>query len=193
MNVGHADLQCSSCHRPAPGTTRQQLQANARTSIGLRGDYVDFGLQRVTSDRCRSCHDRPDDRHPVHRFLEPRFAEVRAVLSPHECMSCHREHTGRRATVEPDACRHCHAELELQHDPVLPPHADLVGASAWETCLGCHDFHGNHAMEVPTDVRDAIAPADIRRYLAGGASPYDGALRHRATLDDETVVEAAPW
>ena len=35
MNTGHERLACDSCHRPAPGTVRQQLQANARYLLGL--------------------------------------------------------------------------------------------------------------------------------------------------------------
>lgn len=190
MNVGHGELDCASCHRAAPGTTRQQLQANARSVLGLRAASVDFGLSRVSNEACRACHDRPDDRHPVYRFLEPRFADARAALAPHECTSCHGEHAGRRATVEPDACRHCHGELALEHDPISTPHAELVATGAWSTCLGCHDFHGNHASEPPTALADALAPADIRDYLAGGPSPY-GAVRHPATREDGTAVEAA--
>jgi hypothetical protein len=180
MNVGHEHLQCGSCHRAAQGTTRQQLQSNARSALGLRAAPVDFGLQPVTNEACRSCHDRPDDRHPVYRFLEPRFAAARAALAPQECTSCHGEHVGRRATVEPDACRHCHAELALENDPISTPHAELVASRAWSTCLGCHDFHGNHAIEVPTVLADAVAPQDILAYLAGGPSPY-GPVRRPAT------------
>lgn len=194
MNVGHEHLECGSCHRPAPGTTRQQLQANVRTALGLRAAYVDFGMRAVGNADCRSCHDRPDDRHPVHRFLEPRFAEARAALSPQSCTSCHGEHTGRRATVEPDACRHCHADLEIANDPTMPTHAALVGAAAWSSCLGCHDFHGNHDTSVPTTLEAAIAPATIERYLAGGADPYGGPIRHPARQDNGAAAsQEAPW
>lgn len=188
MNVGHAQLECSSCHVEAPGSTRQQLQSNARSALGLRSASVDFGLQHVTNDACRACHDRPDDRHPVYRFLEPRFADARAALAPQECTSCHGEHVGRRATVEPDACRHCHAELALEHDPISISHAELVASAAWSTCLGCHDFHGNHEGGPPTALADAVALEHIRDYLAGGPSPY-GAVRHPATRADDTAVE----
>jgi hypothetical protein len=184
MNVGHEHLECASCHRPAPGTTRQQLQANVRTSLGLRATYVDFGMRAVGNADCRSCHDRPDDRHPVHRFLEPRFADARAALSPQTCTSCHGEHTGRRATVEADACKHCHDDLEIANDPVQPTHAALVAAAEWPTCLGCHDFHGNHDATPPTALEAAIPPAMIQRYLAGGADPYAGPIRHRARTDN---------
>jgi hypothetical protein len=193
MNVGHETLECGSCHRPAPGTTRQQLQANTRTFLGLRASYVDFGMRAVENADCRSCHDRPDDRHPVYRFLEPRFAEARAAIEPQACTSCHGEHTGRRATVEPTACRHCHADMDLQRDPISTPHAELARTGAWDTCLGCHDFHGNHAISVPTALSDAASPAAIERYLAGGESPYVGEIRHPARADNGTAQEDPTW
>jgi hypothetical protein len=168
------------------------LQANARTLFGLRTSYVDFGMRAVQNGDCRSCHDRPDDHHPVYRFLEPRFAEARAALEPQACTSCHGEHTGRRATVEPTACRHCHADIELQRDPISTSHAELAELGAWDTCLGCHDFHGNHAITVPTALSDAASPASIERYLAGGASPYSGEIRHPALHDNGTAQEE-PW
>lgn len=177
MNVGHEPLECASCHRAAPGTTRQQLQSNARSAIGLRTASVDFGSRPVGNDVCQGCHERPNDRHPVYRFLEPRFAEARAAIAPHECTSCHGEHVGRRATVEPDACRHCHAELSLASDPIAPTHADLVADGEWTTCLACHDFHGNHASAAPTTLAEALPEGAIRAYLAGGPSPYGDVLR----------------
>jgi len=134
-----------------------------------------------------------DDRHPVYRFLEPRFADARAALAPQACTSCHAEHTGRRATVEPTACRHCHADIELQSDPVSTPHAELARVGAWDTCLGCHDFHGNHAITVPTALTDAASPAAIERYLAGGESPYEGEIRHTALQDNGTAQEERTW
>jgi len=180
MNVGHEQLECGSCHRPAPGTVRQQLQANTRALFGVRAAGVDFGMRRVGNAECRGCHDRPDDRHPSFRFLEPRFAEVRASLGPHECTSCHREHSGRRVTAPVDLCRHCHDDVRLEHDPLSTPHVELARADAWATCLGCHDFHGNHAMAVPTELDAAAPPESIEAYLAGEAAPWPGDIRHPA-------------
>jgi len=69
-------------------------------------------------------------------------------------------------------CRQCHGDLDIDNDPLDVPHRMLVQTQSWETCLGCHDYHGNHALKPPTRLRNAIAPAAIRAYLRGGTSPY---------------------
>ena len=187
MNVGHAAVACESCHREAPGSVRQQLQAAARKVAGLHDGAVDVGFRSVSSGECRACHDRPEDRHPAFRFLEPRFDAVREALHPERCASCHREHAGTRITVaETTYCRHCHGELVVERDPLDVPHAQLVGAQRWDTCLGCHDYHGNHTGAVPRRLADAIPVDRIRRYFAGGASPY-GARVVRAIQPEVTT------
>lgn len=180
MNTMHDDLACEACHREAPGTLRQQLQAAARNALGLATTDVDIGYRRVTSEDCRACHDRPDDRHPVGRFLEPRFAAARDALAPEHCSSCHREHSGMRVTADPTLCRHCHADTTIEHDPLDVSHRQLVATQQWSTCLGCHDYHGNHAAKPERRMVYARSLADIRRYFEGGRSPY-GAPIHRAT------------
>ena len=35
MNSGHDTLKCESCHQDAPGSLRQQIQANLRYVLGL--------------------------------------------------------------------------------------------------------------------------------------------------------------
>lgn len=173
MNPGHAELACEACHRPAPGTVRQQLQNAARDGVGLAAAPVDIGYRAVGNDECTSCHVRPDDRHPVYRFREPRFAAARAALHPEHCASCHREHAGERATpAAATACRNCHAELVLENDPLDVSHRELVASERWDSCLGCHDFHGNHGMRAPTRLDQAIPAAAIRDYLRTGPSPY---------------------
>jgi hypothetical protein len=173
MNTGHDALACSSCHVAAPGSVRQQLQAIAHSWV--RGDAgpVDLGFRAVTNAQCQSCHERPDDRHPVFRFLEPRFADARTAIHPELCTSCHREHDGTRVTLADGTyCSHCHADLDVAQERLDTSHRTLVAAKRWDTCLGCHDYHGNHGLEPPTRLADAIAPAAIQTYLHGGASPY---------------------
>lgn len=173
MNSGHGGLACESCHRPAPGTTRQQLQAIARDWLRRGTSDVDLGFRAVGNEECQHCHDRPDDRHPVYRFLEPRFARARAALHPEQCVSCHREHAGVRVTLADGTyCRHCHADLEVEGDPLDVSHFELARTQRWDTCLGCHDYHGNHRLEAPVRLDSAIRPDAIETYLRGGASPY---------------------
>lgn len=187
MNSGHGDVACESCHREAPGSTRQQLQTVARHWLGRDAKPVDVGFRAVGNAECESCHVRPDDRHPVYRFLEPRFAEARAAIHPEQCTSCHREHAGVRVTVADGTyCRQCHGDLAVKSDPLDVPHRDLVQTQRWDSCLGCHDFHGNHGMTSPTRIVDAIPPAAIRTYLRGGASPYPPPIVRARTPEVKT-------
>jgi hypothetical protein len=160
---------------------RQQLQTIAAHWLDRLPRHVDIdlGYRAVTNDACQSCHVRPDDRHPVFRFLEPRFAEARAAIHPEQCASCHREHAGARVTVADGTyCRQCHSDLDVENDPLDVPHRMLVQTQQWQSCLGCHDYHGNHALKPPTRLRNAIAADAIRAYLRGGASPYPPTLVH---------------
>ncbi|NVB81956.1 MAG: hypothetical protein HOV81_26480 [Kofleriaceae bacterium] len=187
MNSGHGTVACESCHREAPGTTRQQLQTVVRHWIGRDDKPVDLGFRAVGNAECESCHVRPDDRHPVYRFLEPRFADARAAIHPEQCTSCHREHAGVRVTVADGTyCRQCHGDLSVENDPIDVPHRELVKTQRWDSCLGCHDFHGNHGMKSPTRIDDAIPPAAILTYLRGGASPYPPPIVRARTPEVKT-------
>jgi Cytochrome c7 and related cytochrome c len=188
MNVGHGQLACTNCHRPAPGTVRQQIQAGTRFVLGLRETPVDFGFREVENGDCYACHERPFDRHPVFRFNEPRFSDARKAIAPQRCASCHREHSGRRVTVQPGYCRHCHGELEMKNDPLDVSHATLVRESLWLSCLGCHDFHGNHVMKSPTHLADAISSLRVGRYFQGDVSPYPTQLKKPARQERDDLV-----
>ncbi|MBL8512069.1 MAG: cyclic nucleotide-binding domain-containing protein, partial [Betaproteobacteria bacterium] len=91
-NSGHENLSCHDCHTPAPGTTRQQLQAKFAYWMGRRESNVDFINTAVNNAVCTDCHARPNDSHPTHLFLEARYQPVRESLGPHLCVNCHREH-----------------------------------------------------------------------------------------------------
>lgn len=170
--AAHAELECSGCHRPAPGTLRQQLSANARWLVGLRSTPADLGALDVDTTACLGCHQRAGDRHPVFRFFEPRFSEARAALGAHRCTGCHLEHTGQRVTTGADLCRSCHADLKVAQDPIDTPHSVLAKSERFDTCLGCHDFHGNHRRNTPTRLDQAVSSDEIERYFAGGPSPF---------------------
>jgi predicted CXXCH cytochrome family protein len=170
---GHEALACVDCHREAPGTMRQQLQAKVRHLVGLRDDDADFGMRDVDNATCAGCHDNPDDRHAPHRFLEPRFEQARRELAPQTCVSCHREHTGARLSqTNAGFCAACHGDMKVQDDPTRPTHAALVREQRWDTCLACHDFHGNHPHTPPHELKDAITPAAVTAYLRRADSPY---------------------
>lgn len=189
MNSGHEAVECEQCHRPAPGTLRQQLQANARHALGQRDEAVDFGYVAVGNADCLACHERPFDRHPVYRFNEPRFQQARQVLGPQTCTSCHAEHHGVRATVQSGFCSECHADLNVEDDPVDVPHVTLVAEKRWDTCLGCHDFHGNHQFTTPTKLEERISNGVLERYLLGGDNPYGGELLSPAKEKRDDVLD----
>ena len=185
MNSGHEKLTCEACHQAAPGTLRQRLQANMQFLLGSRTDSVEFGHRTVGNAQCLYCHERPNERHPVYRFMEPRYAKVRQAIAPQQCRSCHEEHTGKRVTITPEVCQQCHDSLTLRKDPLQPTHADLIHQKNWSSCLGCHDFHGNHHMKAPTHVNAVIDPLRIQTYFNGGESPYPHEKYYAAKQDNE--------
>jgi len=176
-NTGHEKLACTDCHKEAPGTLRQQLQAKVRYDLGLRETNPAFGHDRVSNEQCMDCHAREQDAHPTHRFLEPRFKEARDQLGAESCVSCHHEHKGVRVTMAPTSCKTCHQDLALKNDPLDVSHRELIAKAQWTTCLGCHDYHGNHKRLTQQKLEDAYATKSILNYLAGGPSPYGHDLK----------------
>ncbi len=173
MNTGHEELACQDCHLAVEGTVAQQFSANVHYWLGLRESTIGFGSRDVDNAACLDCHDRPDDRHPVSRFLEPRFADQRKALAPHACASCHSEHRGVRITQDTIGyCSHCHQDTSLEQDPITPTHEALVRLAGWNTCLRCHDFHGNHVWSTPVTLEEALPESRIWDYFSGGPSPY---------------------
>ncbi len=172
-NTGHSDLSCEACHWDAPGTMRQQIQANTRKLLGTRESWAPFVHQPVRNGVCKECHDRQgEDRHPSFRFRESRFEEARAAIAPQYCTSCHLEHQGGRLTRSGDYCTHCHQEFELEQDVLNPSHQQLADEERFDTCLQCHDFHGNHLYTVPETLEASFDLDTVRAYLDGGDSPY---------------------
>ena len=185
-NVGHEDVQCKYCHISAVGTFRQQIQANVQYLLGKRPKIADFGRKDVSNESCTGCHKRPDDRHPVYRFFEPRYKKVRQQLKPQFCISCHLEHTGNRVTLtETTYCQSCHKKLVLKNDQISIPHHELIREKRWQTCLGCHDFHGNHILETEKKVAKLISPQRILEYFQGGDSPYSDKKYKQASKEPD--------
>ena len=172
-NTGHSDLACQDCHKKAQGSEIDQLVANMNYTLGIRSKDVDFGTKDVVTKDCLACHDRPNDRHPTHRFREPRFSDARKQIVATACETCHLEHRGVRMTYESTTfCKSCHADLDMKNDPLDVPHVKIIKQNNWQTCIQCHDFHGNHFMKTAVKLSDTIPIADILNYLEGGASPY---------------------
>ncbi len=187
MNHGHEGFKCESCHRDAVGTEFQQLQANIMYVFGLRKKPTVFGTEDVDNHKCLDCHERDNDRHPVHRFTEPRFVEARKNIKPTVCESCHREHSdGIRITIPSVAyCVNCHEDTEMKNDPLEISHKDLIEQGQWSTCLQCHDFHGNHVMHAAESLNDTIPLSVVREYFAGGKSPYSDKKQILATKEED--------
>lgn len=184
IQQGHSEIDCSGCHTNGQGTIRQQLQANVSYAIGKRASNVNFGYQPVTSDQCLNCHERPNERHPIYRFNEPRFAEVRQKLNVNSCLGCHSEHEDARVSVSESVCSNCHDDLVLKNDPIDVSHSQLVEDKAWSSCLGCHDFHGNHLRDVQESVVDALNIDVIKLYFKNGTDPYGSSKSYKARADD---------
>lgn len=173
LNTGHDGLECTDCHSKANGTLMQQLQANIQWAVGSRKTNVPFGTEDVDTKKCQGCHDRPNDRHPVHRFKEPRFADARKMIEATECQTCHLEHSGMRMTqTNIGFCVNCHQDLKMKNDPLDVSHAELIKNEQWTTCLQCHDFHGNHKAKPAEMMKDTINMEVLREYLEGGKDPF---------------------
>jgi hypothetical protein len=180
INKGHQGLSCDSCHDAADGTLRQQLQANVRYWLGLRKSGTEVGHKAVDNNVCLDCHLNPKDSHPVYRFLEPRYIKARQQIQPQYCKSCHYEHRGVRVSIDPLFCKTCHEKLNVKNDPLDQDHAALVKGQRWETCLGCHDFHGNHKRVVPQRLADALSEAKIMAYFRDDRQIYSNKKKYEA-------------
>ena len=173
MNTGHEHLNCNDCHRPVDANWTKQIASSASYLLGLQEETTGFGSIKVENQVCLNCHERPNDRHPVGRFLEPRFDHARESLAPQNCSSCHTEHQGIRVTVSSAGfCSTCHQDMQMKDDPLSLSHASLAKLNRWDSCLTCHDYHGNHKGKAPTLFEDAATIDQIKEYLNGGASPY---------------------
>nr|VFK27642.1 MAG: Cytochrome c3 [Candidatus Kentron sp. MB]VFK33024.1 MAG: Cytochrome c3 [Candidatus Kentron sp. MB]VFK75698.1 MAG: Cytochrome c3 [Candidatus Kentron sp. MB] len=184
MNTGHEELECSDCHKSERGNLRQQLQANVQYLLGNRTKPVAVGYRAINNRDCSFCHDRPNDRHPVYRFFAPRFRKAREQIQPQYCVSCHSEHTGERVTSDISYCKTCHAKLVIENDPISISHQQLIRDKNWASCLGCHDYHGNHKMELNRDVDRLITRKELQKYFAGESdSPYGTKKFHKARTE----------
>jgi len=189
MTPGHEGLACAKCHAAAPGTMRQQVQANVLHWAGFRRTGASFGHEPASRASCTGCHARDDDRHPSFRFREPRFTAVNRTLDARDCLTCHAEHTGRRVSNDGLFCASCHEGMQARREVIQPAHAELSRAKRWDSCLTCHDFHGNHPVRAPHRVEEARDLADVRAYLADGPDPYSAQKAHPAR-DPSALREA---
>ena len=180
MIPGHKALRCSYCHDLPPGSLRQRLQAKVGRWLGTRKNEVLIGAAPVKTRHCLACHRRRNERHPVFRFLEPRFRTVRLALGPQRCTSCHHEHQGRRVGVETSYCRHCHSGTKVPRDPATPSHKELIRAGQWNSCLRCHDYHGNHRFKTPAQLQQAPTQSSVADYFRAGPRLYSSTLRQAA-------------
>lgn len=174
LHNGHETLACNECHEQAEGSFRQQIQANIRYLIGQRSTLASFNFVVPDNNDCLACHQREDDRHPVYRFNEPRFSEARKAVQAQFCVSCHQQHQGVMFTADAQNCRYCHKDMRLNDDPLTTSHQSLIKQKRWDSCLACHDFHGNHQMQIPITDDAMLDKKALSDYLAGkiNSDPY---------------------
>lgn len=173
----HPQLSCEQCHQPAAGTTRQQFQANLKHWLGTREHGVDWMTRAISNSDCLDCHRNSEDPHAPHLFLEPKFEETRNEIHPEVCTSCHAEHDGAISITGNTYCFHCHENIDLANDPAQPSHLYLVQNKEWDSCLRCHDYHGNHADKTPRNLTDAPALLRIEEYLEGKSDSPHGNIK----------------
>lgn len=188
MNSGHEEFSCNSCHSDAEGNLWQQVQSNMQYGIGIRENPVDFGSIDVETKKCLACHERDNDRHPTHRFLEPKFRKAVEKVNSANCNTCHSEHKGKRVTIKKtNYCMNCHEDLTVKNDPLDTSHSTLIKNLAWDTCLQCHDFHGNHEYKAPTKMKDTIPTSTLKAYFEGGKDPYGEQKKFTALSEKEWI------
>lgn len=68
----------------------------------------------------------------------------------------------------------------MKNDPLDIPHERLVQDARWDTCLGCHDFHGNHVRDAQEKLDQRFDVTRIRAYLNDAPSPYGDKKREEA-------------
>jgi len=185
MLPGHEKLKCFSCHKDEQGSFRQQLQANIQYLLNKRKDVFAVGLRTVENNECIKCHDRPNDRHPVYRFREPKYLKAREKIKADTCVACHSEHNSKRITVQMSFCVHCHDELNLKNDPIDLSHKQLIQEKNWDSCLTCHDYHGNHDMKVVVEIKSGIVLPELKKYFNRGPNPYPGKIIHKAKINEK--------
>ena len=188
MNSGHEGFQCSTCHTDAKGNWIQQIQSNTEHAVGLRKKMVAFGSLPADTKKCLSCHERDNDRHPTHRFLEPKYKAAIKEIDATNCNTCHDEHNGVRLSLaNGNYCINCHADTKVKNDPLDVPHKILFEKGEWSTCLQCHDFHGNHQAKAAEKMKDTIPMSKIMDYFKGGEDPYKGKKRFKALTEEEWI------
>ena len=184
---GHEQLHCADCHEESPGTVRQQIQAKIQFWLGNRGDIA-WQHSPINNKTCTDCHDQSDNVHASHLFLESKYEAQRAEFAPEQCVSCHQEHRNNRVNIQSMTfCSECHNDMQLETDSLKPPssptHDELVQANDWSSCLGCHDYHGNHIRETPIMYSERIPIQDIRTYIHNGNAIYGTNTLHPATTN----------
>ncbi len=171
-NPGHGGLECADCHDPAPGTVRQQVQAAVAFGLGLRETPPAVGRLPVSNQVCMDCHERRADLHPTHDFEEPKYFEERREIAADQCITCHKEHSGRHVANTGQFCSTCHGDVGEIDKPIQPTHPELVAGERWDTCMRCHDYHGNHVREAPRTLGEAFDGRTVLRHLDSGAPLY---------------------
>lgn len=188
MNLGHEGFSCNTCHTDAKGNWIQQIQSNTEQAIGLRKEMVAFGSLPANTKKCLACHERDNDRHPTHRFLEPKHQKAIKQIDATNCNTCHSEHNGKRVTLaNGNYCVNCHQKTRVKNDPLDTSHEELFKKGLWNTCLQCHDFHGNHQAKAATKMKDTIPMFKINNYFMGGDDPYQGVKKFKALSQQEWI------
>jgi predicted CXXCH cytochrome family protein len=111
-----------------------------------------------------------------------------ANINAQQCETCHNEHNGVRIVLsEVNFCFNCHADIEVKNDPLDIPHTALAKNEQWNTCIQCHDFHGNHLYNLAQVVKDTIPMSQIIDYLQGGKDPFSDKKKFLPLSEEEWV------
>ena len=70
--------------------------------------------------------------------------------------------------------------MSIENDPLEISHKELVVSKQWESCLQCHDYHGNHVRTTPHELKDTISRNSILEYFDGGKDPFSNKKKYKA-------------
>jgi hypothetical protein len=82
---------------------------------------------------------------------------------------------------------HCHSDLTVKNDPLDISHEQLIAEEQWDTCLQCHDFHGNHEYKTPSAIKDTISYEALHKYFEGGKDPFSQKKKFKALSEKEWI------
>ncbi len=214
LHTSHAPLteRCEACHTRSPSAVQS-----------LRHGFVSTDLALLQSEKCTECHDLGGNPMHVHGWSARRLMgaykrAVRNARSTHAprpqgsqvansvaidpegkiaCAMCHREHTGRHATLttlSDSQCQTCHTNRFAGFDKGHPPFTHYPHLSRTRLIFShrAHirkHFAADRTGTAPNTCTDCHVPASNGRYMLMRGFDQSCASCHEAEIRGSTQVD----